>query len=110
MEIDYKEIGRRIALRRHELGLKQTEVCERCSLNEKYLSNIERAKSIPSIDVILRICDALDTTPDAILLGTRNSADEKLQLEVTEKIKGLNSNQLSLINSFLQWLITQQLG
>lgn len=109
MEIDYKEIGRKIALRRHELGLKQTEVCEICSLNEKYLSNIERAKSIPSIDVILRICEALDTTPDAILLGTHNSAPEKLQGELIAKIRSLTPRQLSLADSFLQWLMSQNL-
>ena len=107
MEIDYKEIGRRIAFRRHELGMKQTEVCELCSLNEKYLSNIERAKSIPSIDVILRICDALNTTPDEILLGIRNSNDERLKEEVIARVKGLNSRQLSLTNSFLQWLAAE---
>lgn len=29
MELDYSKIGKRIARRRKELGLKQTEVCER---------------------------------------------------------------------------------
>lgn len=110
MDVDYKEIGRRIALRRHELGLKQTEVCESCALNEKYLSNIEHARSIPSIDVILRICDALQTTPDAILLGTKNPVNERVQEDVISQIKGLDTTQLSLVQSFLQWMINQKLG
>lgn len=38
MELDYFEIGRRIARRRKDLGLKQTEVCERAGINDKYLS------------------------------------------------------------------------
>ena len=38
MELDYKEIGRRIARRRKELGLKQAEVCDRAGINDKYLS------------------------------------------------------------------------
>lgn len=105
MNINYQIIGQRIARRRHELGLKQTEVCELCSLNEKYLSNIERAKSIPSIDVFLRICYALETTPDALLLGTNTSSDKALQADVISKIKVLNTDQLSLTDSFLQWLI-----
>lgn len=41
MDLDYKEIGKRIALRRKELGLKQSEVEERADLSQKYLSNIE---------------------------------------------------------------------
>jgi transcriptional regulator with XRE-family HTH domain len=45
MELDYFEIGKRIARRRKDLGLKQTEVCERAGINDKYLSCIERATS-----------------------------------------------------------------
>lgn len=107
MDIDYRLIGQRIARRRRELGLKQTEVCELCSLNEKYLSNIERARSIPSIDVILRICQALNTTPDTILLGISHPSDEKTRGAVIEKIKGLDTRQLALTNSFLQWLMEE---
>lgn len=40
MELDYSEIGKRIARRRKELGLKQAEVCERAGINDKYLSCI----------------------------------------------------------------------
>lgn len=109
MAIDYKEIGKRIARKRHELGLKQTEVCEQCFINEKYLSNIERAKSIPSIDVLLRICQALDTTPDAILLGTNKIQEQSLKEEILNQIKGLNLQQLSLLDNFLQWLVNQKL-
>ena len=54
MDLDYKEIGKRIARRRKELGLKQSEVEERADLSQKYLSNIERSISIPSIEVIMR--------------------------------------------------------
>lgn len=54
MELDYTEIGKRIAQRRKELGLKQTEVCERAGINDKYLSCIERATSIPSLEVVMR--------------------------------------------------------
>ena len=69
MDLDYKEIGKRIARRRKELGLKQSEVEERADLSQKYLSNIERSISIPSIEVIMRLAVALDTTPDEFLLG-----------------------------------------
>jgi len=36
MELDYSEIGKRIARRRKELGLKQAEVCERAGINGRY--------------------------------------------------------------------------
>ena len=69
MEPDYKKIGKRIARRRKELGLRQAEVCERVGINDKYLSCIERATSIPSLEVIMKLAIVLDTTPDEFLVG-----------------------------------------
>ena len=37
MDLDYREIGRRIARRRKELGLKQSEVEEKADIGYKYL-------------------------------------------------------------------------
>lgn len=34
MDLDYKEIGKRIALRRKDMGLKQSEVEERADLSQ----------------------------------------------------------------------------
>lgn len=70
MNLDYKQIGKNLARRRKELRLKQYEVCERAGINDKYLSCIETARSIPSLEVFLRLCEALETTPDHILLGS----------------------------------------
>ena len=39
MTLDYTEIGKRIARRRKELGLKQSEVEEKADISYKYLSN-----------------------------------------------------------------------
>ena len=69
MTLDYGEIGKRIARRRKELGLKQSEVEEKADLSYKYLSNIERSVSIPSLEVIMRLAAALDTTPDEFLVA-----------------------------------------
>ena len=64
-----------------ELGLKQTEVCKRAGINDKYLSCIERATSIPSLEVVMRLALALDTTPDEFLTGRfcrwKHGADAK---------------------------------
>lgn len=70
MNIDYKLIGKRIAHRRKSLGLKQSEVEERAEIGYKYLSSIERGLSIPSIEVVMRLAAALDTTPDTFLVGS----------------------------------------
>lgn len=106
MDLDYSEIGKRIARRRKELGLRQVQVCEKAGINDKYLSCIERATSIPSLEVIMKLALALDTTPDEFLTGTiRYESDE--WRDVAELMRGMNTKQLSLAKSFLNWLSNQ---
>ena len=108
MELDYSEIGKRIARRRKALGLRQVQVCERAGINDKYLSCIERATSIPSLEVIMKIALALDTTPDEFLTGTIRYEDDEWR-DVAELMRGMNTEQLSLANSFLNWLSDQNI-
>ena len=108
MELDYSQIGKRIAQRRKELGLKQAEVCERAGINDKYLSCIERATSIPSLEVVMKLALALDTTPDTFLTGSvRYDSDE--WRDIAELMRGMNAKQLDLAKNFLSWLSTQSI-
>lgn len=108
MELDYTEIGKRIARRRKELGLKQAEVCERAGINDKYLSCIERATSIPSLEVVIRLALALDTTPNEFLTGSIRHEDEQWR-DVAEMLRGMPSAKLKLARNFLTWLSEQEL-
>ena len=108
MTLDYTEIGKRIARRRKELGLKQSEVEEKADLGYKYLSNIERSISIPSVEVIMRLAVALDTTPDEFLIGTL-SHDNQEWKNISEMLRPMNAKQLSIAKSFLTWLSNQSL-
>ncbi len=104
MYVDYKEVGKRIAERRKELGLKQRQVNEMAELSDKYLSNIETARSIPSIDVLMRICKVLKTTPDYLLIGAVNSLNENdMDNLITEKCKNLSAEQKQFVCSFIEW-------
>ena len=108
MELDYSEIGRRIARRRKELGLRQVQVCERAGINDKYLSCIERATSIPSLEVIMKLALALDTTPDEFLTGSIRYEEDEWR-DIAEILRGMNPKQLKLAKSFLTWLSEQKL-
>ena len=108
MTLDYGEIGKRIARRRKELGLKQSEVEEKADLSYKYLSNIERSVSIPSLEVIMRLAAALDTTPDEFLVGSTRCEGEKWR-DVAEMLRNMSAFKLDLAKSFLLWLSEQNI-
>ena len=105
--VDYKEVGRRIAARRRELGLKQWQVIEMAGLSDKYLSNIERATSVLSIDVLMKLCTALETTPDALLLGT--VADQDSAKAIVSKLQAMTPAQEKLALSLMDWILTQKI-
>ena len=108
MELDYKASGTRIAQRRKQLGLKQSEVEEAADIGFKYLSNIERGISIPSTEVIMRLALALDTTPDEFLVGTARQGEEGWK-DIAELLRPMKGKQLDLAKNFLTWLSEQDL-
>lgn len=109
MELDYKDIGSRIAARRKKLGLKQLEVEERAKIGYKYLSNIERGISIPSLEVILRLSLALDTTPDEFLVGAVSAPSDDEWKSIADMLKRLDSKQLGLVKSFVKWVSEREI-
>ena len=106
MELNYREIGRRIARRRKQLGLKQAAVEERADLGCKYLSSIETGKSIPSTEVIMRLAIALDTTPDEFLVGTAYPEGKRWR-GLAELLRTMDERHLDIAESFLVWLSEQ---
>ena len=109
MQVDYVLLGKRIAKRRRDLGLTQVKVNEMAELSDKYLSNIETARSIPSIDVLMRICSVLSITPDYLLTGTMIKEDTGLSDQISDRTKSLSEKQLRLLNSFMDWLIENEI-
>ena len=102
MELDYKLIGNRIARCRKRNKLTQSVVAERAGINNQYLSNIERAVSIPSTEVIMRLAIAQYTTPDEFLVGTSRSGER--WETIAQYLRTMDEGQLDMAESFLSWL------
>jgi len=110
MYVDYKEVGRRIAQRRKELGMKQFEVNEKADLSEKYLSNIELGKSVISIDTLMKLCTALEATPNNFLLGSLEKITaEDYEKALLKRLSGLDEKKLKVALSMIDWLAKEEL-
>ena len=66
-DIDYYELGKRIQLRRKELGLSQEAAAERCGISPSFYSNIERGIKIMSLETFVSICKAFSISADYLL-------------------------------------------
>lgn len=105
MSINYSEVGKRIAKRRRELGLKQYEVCEMINVNYKYLSNLETGRSAPSLELIMSLCEALQTTPNYFLIGTEK--ERFLDRDIEMKLGSLDEEHKRLIEGIIDLMIEQ---
>ncbi len=108
MTLNYQEIGQRIARCRKKAGLTQAALSEKVDISPTYMSSIERAVSIPSTEVIMRLAIALDTTPDEFLVGTARHEDAAWR-DVAEALRPLTPGQLRLAERFLHWVVQQEL-
>lgn len=69
MNIKYDKIGLRLAKRRKELKYTQPQLAEIVGVSKNHISQFENGGSV-SLEVLLDLCDALNITPDYLLLGT----------------------------------------
>ena len=73
MEIEYTSIGLRIAKRRKQIDMKQNVLADKLNISNNYLSGIERGKEKPSLEILVKICNELQVTPDYLLMGNMYS-------------------------------------
>lgn len=64
-----------LKLRRQHARLSQRLVAERAGVSAEFISRMERGLTLPALDTFTRLCEALDCTPNDLLLD-RPYADE----------------------------------
>lgn len=58
----YNLLGKNIKARRKSLGLTQQELAEKLDMSLNFVGKIEVAFSKPSLDTLIRLADALETS------------------------------------------------
>ena len=103
MKHDFEAMGNRIKQRRLDMHLKQKDLAERLDVSNNHISSIEQNKSQPSMDLLLDLCDTLNTTPDYLLLGTTHA--NNLPQNIYDKLKLCKDDQLETINAMVEYFI-----
>ena len=70
IELNYILIGVRLRVVRQQRGYTQEEVAERAGISAQHCSGIECGNAKVSLPALVRLCNALDTTPDGILMDS----------------------------------------
>lgn len=75
---DMRKIGNKMLEFRKKAGLTQADLAEKAGLSDRTYADIERGNVNMRIETLLRICDVLHITPDAIL------TEENTSLRITQ--------------------------
>jgi transcriptional regulator with XRE-family HTH domain len=77
--MDVEDLGRRIARRREQLGLSQTEFAARARMSEAYINRLENGGvRNPKIIHLLAVFKALDLPADAVLHSEVSNTEAEL--------------------------------
>lgn len=86
-DIDYELIGIRIKRRRGYMLMTQEDLANRIGYSKVHVSNVENAHNIPSLEIIIKIAQVLETTPDEFLLGLRREKDSNYLDAVAQRMR-----------------------
>jgi len=76
----------RLRKEREKAGLSQLELALRADISQNMINYIETGKRTPSLDSLLKICNALNINP-AVLFSDTQEAKEEAKKQVIEIIQ-----------------------
>lgn len=89
---DFKAIGNKLLAIRKKSGMTQSEVAEAAGLSDRTYADIERGDVNTRIETILKICGALQITPDEVLTEENSSFTVKRD-ELLEQLDNCTEKQ-----------------
>ena len=96
MPLNYQCIGQRVKEYRIRQHLRQEDLAGDVDFSVSYLSCIETGKKKPSLNIIVRIAEALDVTVECLLFGDIAFEDDELH-ELKAVLNGCSENAQKVI-------------
>lgn len=101
MDVDYKQIGKRIRKIRQLKNLSQEKLAELTDYSVTHISHIETGSTKASIEAILKVASALDCTPNDILCDSMNKAKPVFLNELSEQFEDCTEYEIRVISDLV---------
>ena len=99
--IDYKGIGSRIRAVRQERKMTQEQLAEAAGVGVTHISHIETGNSVPSLQVMVDIINALDCSADELLCVEINRARPLVNCWLTELVEDCSDTEIKMISDMV---------
>ncbi len=86
MNVDYVAMGDNIRKYRHLANMKQEDLAEKCNCSISHIGQIERAITSPSLEMLLRIANALSVTVDQLLCENYERPESIYFVDIAKRI------------------------
>ena len=104
--MDKAALGQKIRQVRKKRGHTQRALAQIANVGWAYLGEVERGMKMPSLNIFIRLIEALDVSADYILRDELTSGKEYIYDEITQKLKNLTPKQrkaaADILDAYLQ--------
>ena len=100
------ELGKMIREARLKKGFTQETLAEKADIGLMYFGEIERGIKMPSMNIFIKILEALEVSADYILQNEVSSGKEYVFDEITKKLENLTPHQrktaVAILDAYIQ--------
>ena len=97
-------LGKRVREYRNRANITQNELAEKAQIDNNNLSRIERGETTPTLETVLKIANALNITPNDILLENYDCPNILLDNEISKLLDGLSPNDRLKIIEYIRFI------
>lgn len=102
MDVRMKDLGTRVRDARSLLNLTQNELAEKAQLHPTYISAIENGKVNMSVDVLMRLTEALQVSSDWLLQAETPVVSALQTNEIVEMLSDCSVTELKTISKMIK--------
>ena len=86
-------LGKKLREARRKKGYTQHALASIADIGDVYLGEIERGLKMPSLNIFIKLIEALDISADYVLRDELTSGKEYIYDEITQKLQSLTPRQ-----------------
>lgn len=91
--MDRSALGKKLREARQAKGFTQHALAEIADIGDVYLGEIERGLKMPSLNIFIKLIEALNISADYVLRDELTSGKEYVHDELTRKLRDLTPKQ-----------------